>query len=312
MTARGAGDAAVVLPVGTVTLLLSDTEGSARLWEADRDAMTAAVGRLDALITEAVGRHGGVRPVEQGEGDSFVAAFSRASDALACALALQLAITGEPWPGGIELRLRMALHTGEVQLRDEGNYIGAAINRCGRLRAIGHGGQTLLSRATHDLVVDRLPEEVSLSHLGTYRLRDLARPEDVYQLGHPRLPASEFPPLRSLDALPNNLPVRLTSFIGREAEIAGLKELLAENRMVTLTGAGGVGKTRLSLQVAADLLDGYPDGVWWVDLARITDAGLVPNAVAAALAVKEIPRQPLVDTLKNHLRAKRSLILLDN
>jgi len=311
LTARGAGVPSVVLPVGTVTLLLSDTEGSARLWEADRDAMTAAVARLDALITEAVGRHGGVRPVEQGEGDSFVAAFSRASDALTCALALQLAIAGEPWPGGIELRLRMALHTGEVQLRDEGNYIGAAINRCGRLRGIGHGGQTLLSRATHDLVVDRLPEEVSLSHLGTYRLRDLARPEDVYQLGHPRLPA-EFPPLRSLDALPNNLPVRLTSFIGREAEIAGLKELIAENRLVTLTGAGGVGKTRLALQVAADLLDGHPDGVWWVDLARITDAGLVPNAVAAALGVKENPRQPLVDTLKNDLRAKRTLILLDN
>ena len=222
LTARGGRDTAVVLPVGTVTLLLSDTEGSARLWEADRDAMTAAVARLDALITEAVGRHGGVRPIEQGEGDSFVAAFSRASDALACALALQLAIVAEPWPGGIELRLRMALHTGEVQLRDEGNYIGAAINRCGRLRAIGHGGQTLLSRATHDLVVDRLPEEVSLLALGTSRLRDLARPEDVYQLCHPRLPA-EFPPLRSLDALPNNLPVRLTSFIGREAEIAALR-----------------------------------------------------------------------------------------
>jgi class 3 adenylate cyclase len=162
LTARVAGDAAIVLPVGTVTLLLSDTEGSTRLWEADRDAMTAAVARLDALITDLVGRHGGVRPVEQGEGDSFVAAFSRASDALACALALQLAVASEPWPGSLELRLRMALHTGEVQLRDEGNYIGAAINRCGRLRAIGHGGQTLLSRATHDLVVDRLPEEVSL------------------------------------------------------------------------------------------------------------------------------------------------------
>lgn len=305
------GQAAVVLPVGTVTLLLSDVEGSVRLWEADHAAMTAAVDRLDALITEAVGRHAGVRPVEQGEGDSFVAAFSRASDALACALALQLAVAEEAWPGGIELRLRMGLHTGEVQLRDEGNYIGAAINRCARLRNLGHGGQTLLSRATHDLVVDRLPEEVTLTHLGTSRLRDLARPEDVYQLGHPRLPA-EFPPLRSLDALPNNLPVRLTSFIGREAEIAGVKELLAENRLVTLTGAGGVGKTRLALQAAADLLEAYPDGVWWVDLARITDAGLVPNAVAAALSVKEIPRQPLVDTLKNELRAKRTLILLDN
>ncbi len=311
LTPRSAG-ASVVLPVGTVTLLLSDVEGSVRLWEADREAMSAAVARLDALIEDAVGRHGGVRPVEQGEGDSFVAAFSRASDALACALALQLAVASEPWPGGLELRLRLALHTGEVQLRDEGNYIGAAINRCARLRAIGHGGQTLLSRATHDLVVDRLPEEVTLSHLGTSRLRDLARPEDVYQLCHPRLPASDFPPLRSLDNLPNNLPVQLTSFIGREAQIAGLKELLAENRLVTLTGAGGCGKTRLALQVAADLLDGYPDGVSWVDLARITDAGLVPNALAAALAVKEVPRQPLLDTLKNYLRAKTTLILLDN
>ncbi|TMB64988.1 MAG: tetratricopeptide repeat protein, partial [Chloroflexi bacterium] len=273
--------------------------------------MSAAMCRLDSLLSDAVGRHSGVHPFAQADADGFVAAFSRSSDALACALAVQLAMAEESWPGGLELRLRAALQTGEVQLRDQGNYIGAAINRGKRLRAIGHGGQTLLTRASHDLVADRLPEGVSLLYLGTYRLRDLARAEDVYQLNHPRLPV-EFPPLRSLDAFPNNLPARLTSFIGREAEMAGLRETLAENRLVTLTGAGGVGKTRLGLQVAADTLEGHPDGVWWVDLAQITEARLVQNALAAALGVQEVPGQLLVETLKNSLRAKRMLILLDN
>jgi predicted ATPase/class 3 adenylate cyclase/DNA-binding CsgD family transcriptional regulator len=308
---RATKSESAILPIGTVTVLILDVEACAGQRDAYSSALASAMGLFDSLVAQTAGRYSGVRPVAHGEGNSFIAAFSRASDALACALALQLAALEQSWPGGIDLRPRVALHTGEVQHRDEGDHIGAAINRSRRLRAIGHKGQTLLSRATHDLVADRLPADVTVSYLGTYRLRDLARPEDVYQVNHPSLPA-EFPPLRSLDALPNNLPARLSSFIGRESEMASLKEILAENRLVTLTGAGGVGKTRLGLQLAADTLDGHPDGVWWVDLARITDGGLVPSAVAAALNVKEVPGQRLVDTLQNNLRSKRLLILLDN
>jgi class 3 adenylate cyclase len=286
----------VVLPIGIVTLLLADFEESARRWDTDTAGMISAVNRLRALVAEVVGRHSGVQPPGGAEPDEcFVAVFSRASDALACALALQLAVDEESRLGGADLRLRAAVHTGEVQLRDEGNYIGSAINRARRLRAIGHAGQTLLSQATYHLVVDRLPDEAAVSYLGRYRLRDLSRPEDVYQLTHPHLPP-EVPPLRSLDALPNNLPARLSSFIGRESDMARLKVILADDRLVTLMGAGGVGKTRLGLQLAADTIEQYPDGVWWVDLARITDAGLVTNAVAATLAFKEIPFQPLLET----------------
>ena len=207
--ALGRGD--FVLPVGTVTLLLLDVEGSTRALERAPEAATEAMIRLRSAIADDVGSHGGVLPVEQGEGDSAVAAFSRASDAVACALAIQR----DPEVG---LPVRIGLHTGEVQLRDEGNYIGLTINRCARIRDLGHGGQVLLSRTTHDLVVDRLPSDASVRDMGTHRLRDLARPELIFQLCHPELDA-EFPPLRSLDATPNNLPVQLTSFIGRDDEL---------------------------------------------------------------------------------------------
>ena len=230
-----ATDTPFALPAGTVTFLLSDIEGSTRLWASDPDAMAEAVPVHYALLSSAIGRHGGVRPIEQGEGDSVVAAFARASDAIAAALDAQLALAGHPWPGGLDLRVRIALHTGEAQLRDEGNYFGVALSRCARLRAIAHGGQTLLSRAVHDLVVERLPDGVALVDLGTHRLRDLGRPEHVFALNHPDLPASA-EPLRSLDALPNNLPDRLSSFIGRGRELAEVAGVLSSSRLPRVQG----------------------------------------------------------------------------
>jgi class 3 adenylate cyclase len=253
------------LPVGTVTLLLADVEGSTQLWESAPGAMTEAVSRHDGAVAEILARHGGVRPVEQGEGDSFVAAFARPSDAVAAALELQRADL-QP------VRLRIGIHTGEVQLRDEGNYVGQTVNRAARLRDVGHGGQVLLSHVTAELVADRLPDGARLEDLGAHRLRDLARPERVAQLCHPDL-TEGFAPLRSLDAHPHNLPTARTSFVGRQKEMAEVVRLLADTSLFTLTGAGGSGKTRLALQVAAASLDEHPDGVWWVDLAPLVDPG---------------------------------------
>ncbi len=227
------------LPTGTVTLLLADIEGSTRLWETQPQEMAAAVARLDRALSDLVATHYGVRPIDQGEGDSFVIAFNRASDAVACAVDLQLAPL-------LPIRLRIALHTGDVQLRDEGNYIGPAINRTGRLRDLAHGGQTVLSGATEAMVIDSLPAKAWLADLGTCQLRDLPRPERVLQLCHPDL-SNEFPPLRTPNTVAaHNLPVRLTSFIGRGEQLAEVRQTLETNRLVTFTGAGGVGKTRLA------------------------------------------------------------------
>ncbi len=235
-----------LLPTGTVTLLLADVEGSTRLWETQPAEMTAAIARLNHTVSETIAAHDGVRPVEQGEGDSFVAAFARASDAVAAALELQRAPLAP-------IRLRIGVHTGEIQLRDEGNYIGPTINRTARLRDLGHGGQTLLSGATEDLVADRLPAGVWLADLGTHSLRDLPRPERVAQLCHPDL-VNVFPPLRvSKAVVSQRFPVQLTSFVGRDEQLTQVRELLADNRLVTLTGAGGVGKTRLAVEVAGQL-----------------------------------------------------------
>src|SRR5277367_1978206 len=212
-----------LLPTGTVTLLLADVEGSTRLWETEPDEMTAAVARFNQVVGDVIATHDGVRPVEQGEGDSFVAAFARASDAVAAALELQRAPLAP-------IRLRIGVHTGEIQLRDEGNYAGPTINRTARLRDLAHGGQTVLSGVTEALVVDRLPADGWLTDLGTHALRDLQRPERVVQLCHPDL-VNEFPPLRTTTTIAaEHLPVQLTSFVGRDAELTQLGELLAENR----------------------------------------------------------------------------------
>ncbi|MBV8989606.1 MAG: adenylate/guanylate cyclase domain-containing protein, partial [Solirubrobacterales bacterium] len=266
------------VPAGTVTFLLTDIEGSTRLWARFPEAMASAVSDCYAILVRAIAEHDGVRPVEQGEGDSVVGAFSRASDALAAALQAQLELRAVAWPDGLELRVRIALHTADAQLRDEGNYFGLALSRCARLRSIANGGQTVLSRTTRDLIVDRLPDEVQLIDCGVHRLPDLGRPENVFALAHPDL-AGDVGPLLSLDAFPNNLPDQLTTFVGRAEELAQLRGAMGQTRLLTLTGAGGAGKTRLALQLAADLLERFPEGVWWVDLAPISDPQLVAEAL---------------------------------
>jgi predicted ATPase/class 3 adenylate cyclase/DNA-binding CsgD family transcriptional regulator len=293
------------LPSGTVTLLLADVEGSTHLWETQPGEMTAAVARLDRALADVVAVHHGVRPVEQGEGDSFVVAFARASDAVAAALGLQLAPLAP-------IRLRIGVHTGEVQLRDDANYIGPTINRTARLRDLAHGGQTVLSGTTEPLVVDRIPAGAWVTDLGTHPLRDLPRPERVVQLCHPDL-VNEFPPLRvSGTVVSTRLPVQLTSFVGRNAQLTQLRELAAENRVVTLTGAGGVGKTRLALQVAARLGGEFSGGVWCVDLAPITDPELVPVTVARALGLPDQPGRSTMDSLLRFVRDRQMLVVLDN
>jgi predicted ATPase/class 3 adenylate cyclase len=294
-----------LVPTGTVTLLLADVEGSTRLWETASEEMTAAVANLDRTLAELVSAHHGVRPVEQGEGDSFVVAFTGSSDAVACALALQRAPL-------TPIRLRIGLHTGEVQLRDEGNYIGPAINRAARLRELAHGGQTVLSGITTDLVADLLPDGVWLNDLGTHPLRDLPRPERVSQLCHPDL-NNEFPPLREPKTVAvQHLPVQLTSFVGRVDEVKEIAQLVDVNRLVTLTGAGGVGKTRLAVHVAAELAGEFGNGAWYVDLAPITDPGVVPVTVARALGLPDQQGRPTMDTLLGFVRDRHMLVVLDN
>jgi predicted ATPase/class 3 adenylate cyclase len=300
------------LPAGTVTFLFTDIEGSTRLWEQHPEAMRATLARHDALGCEIITAHEGVLVKSRGEGDSLFAVFARATDALTAACHLQQALMVEPWPTPTSLRVRMALHTGEADLR-EGDYYGPAVNRCARLRAAAHGGQVLLSSVTRELVWDRLPAAVSLQDLGEHRLRDLARPERLFQLLHPSLP-NDFPPLRTLGSRPHNLPVLRAALLGRERDVTVVRELLLRDEvgLVTLTGPGGTGKTRLGLQVAAELLDEFGDGVFFVDLAPLRDPELVASSIAQSLGTPEMPARPLQESLKIHLGAKHLLLLLDN
>jgi predicted ATPase/class 3 adenylate cyclase len=299
------------LPTGTVTFLLTDVEGSSRRWDGAPEAMATAIARHYEILGDAVARHGGVRPVEQGEGDSIVAAFSRASDALAAALDAQRHLLAERWPERADLHVRMAIHTGDALLRDEGNYFGPAVIRCARLRAIGHGGQVLISDATAALVADGRPDEADLVDLGVHRLKDLGRPERVWQLVHPALPGL-FAPLLSLDAFRHNLPIQLTPLIGRGKETAEVGALLGDERLVTLVGTGGVGKTRLALAVAADAVERFPGGVWLTELAGLSDPDGVPAAALAAIGAHQASGQRPVDQLAAELGRSPSLLLLDN
>ncbi|OBI32144.1 transcriptional regulator [Mycobacterium sp. E1386] len=293
------------LPTGTVTLLLADVEGSTRLWETQSDTMTTALEQLNQTVNDLVAAHDGVRPVEQGEGDSFVVAFARPSDAVACALRLQLAV---PPP----IRLRIGLHTGEVQLRDAGNYAGPTINRTARLRDLAHGGQTVLSGATEPLVLDRLPADAWLTDLGVHPLRDLPRPERVVQLNHPGL-TNDFPPLRGANDVANaHLPTQLSSFVGRGTQISDIGQILKENRFVTLTGAGGVGKTRLAVQVAEQVADVFPGGAWFVDLAPVTNPLVVPVTLARTLGLADQPGRSTMETVSKFVRDRKMLLVLDN
>ena len=244
-------------------------------------------------------------------GDAFCAAFADPTNALNAAIVAQQNLHSADWEGNGVL-VRMGLHTGVVEAQG-GDYYGQPLNRVARLMAAGHGGQALLSQPTYELVRDHLPTGVQLRDMGEHRLRDLIRPEHVYQVVIHGLPA-DFPPLKTLDYRPNNLPAQPTALIGREKELADIGKLLEREdvRLVTLTGPGGIGKTRLALQAAADLLDDYVDGVWFVNLAPVTDPGLVVSTIAQTLDVKEVGGQPLLDTLKSYLREKHVLLVVDN
>jgi predicted ATPase/class 3 adenylate cyclase/DNA-binding CsgD family transcriptional regulator len=293
------------LPTGTVTLLLADVEGSTRLWDTQPAQMTEAIALLDRTLTILVAERGGVRPVEQGEGDSFVVAFARASDAVACALDLQRAPLAP-------IRLRIGIHTGEVQLRDAGNYIGPTINRTARLRDLGYGGQILLSGAAEAMVADRLPDDAWLTELGSHQLRDIPRPERVVQLCHPGL-RNDFPPLHtSISVAVHHLPAQLTSFVGRGEQIADLRQLLAAHRLVSLVGAGGTGKTRLATEVAMQVGKEFPDGAWFVDLAPITHPAVVPVTVARAVGLPDEPGHSTAETLLRFISDHHMLMVLDN
>jgi predicted ATPase/class 3 adenylate cyclase len=296
------------LPTGTVTFLFTDIEGSTRLLQKLGAAYSDLLDEHDRLLRGAVAAGGGV--AIGSEGDSLFAAFGSASGALDAAVQAQRALAGHSWPEGVSVRVRMGIHTGEALVHD-GSYVGLDVHRAARIAAVGHGGQVLLSEASRSLVEQSLPEGVALRDLGRHRLKDLAQPERIYEIVIDGL-TSQFPPLRSLDATPNNLPTQLTSFVGREREVAEAGRLLAGSRLLTLTGPGGAGKTRLSLQLAAEVVGDYPDGVFFVPLGPIEDANLVPPAMMQALGLREAGNQPAADRLSEHLRDRHLLLVLDN
>ena len=298
------------LPTGTVTFLFTDIEGSTRLWERDASAMKPAVARHDEILRSAIEERDG--HVFKTIGDAFCAAFSNVSDALEAAISAQRALLAEEWEEGTLIRVRMALHTGAVD-EQGGDYFGPALNRVAPLLSAGHGGQTLLSLATQELVRDALPEGARLEDLGERRLEGLFRPEHVFQISTPDLP-SEFPPLRTLEKRRHNLPLQPTLLIGREREVGEVCERLGQEeiRLLTLTGPGGVGKTRLSLQAGADLLEDFEEGVFFVYLAALTDPDLFLTQVAGALGLQESGDISLGDSLKEYLRRRELLLVLDN
>jgi predicted ATPase/class 3 adenylate cyclase len=290
------------------TYLFTDIEGSTRMWEEDPQRMQPALARHDAIARSTVEKHRG-RVVKM-RGDGLHATFADPLDALRATLELQQALADRETTAGLALNVRCGLHAGVDERRDN-DFYGTAVNRAARIMSAAHGGQVLLSQAVAALVADRLPGGVALRDLGSVRLRDLALSERVFQLVHADL-RRDFPALRSLEATPNNLPRPLTSFIGREAELARVKDLLARSRLLTLLGLGGIGKTRLSLQLAADVIDRFPDGVWFVELATLRDPQLVPQAVASALGVKEAAGRPVLEALLRFLSGRQLLLVLDN
>jgi predicted ATPase/class 3 adenylate cyclase len=286
---------------GIITFLFTDVEGSTRLWQADEAAMRSALARHDEVLRKTIAAHEGT--VFSGTGDGVGAAFGSAAAAVRAALAAQRALQAEPWPTATPLRVRMGVHSGEAEWRD-GDYFGTVVNRAARLTAVGHGGQVLCSAATAELVGDA---GLDLVDLGEHRLRDLDRPMRVFQVGE-----GSFAALASLDDVPGNLPEQATSFVGRQAEVAELTALVGAHRLVTLTGAGGVGKTRLAVQVAAELAGRFPDGVWLVELAPVGDPAAVADAVAAGLGVTLRVGSSVADSVAAALAGRDLLVVVDN
>jgi len=298
------------LPTGIVTFLFTDIEGSTQLWERSPETAGRALARHDALIEALVTEHHGAVVRPRGEGDSRFAVFANAVDACTAAAAILTAFLDEPWETPDPLRIRMGLHTGIADLR-MGDYYGTVVNRCARLRGIAHGGQSIVSLATARLVRDHLPDELELVDLGEHRLKDLSSPEHVFQIAAPRLPA-EFPPLRSLSTIPNNLPVQLTEFVGREKETAEIQALLKDRRFITLIAPGGTGKTRLAIEVAARLSGAYRHGVFFIPLAPIQSADdilqTLSEAIQFSLSTETDPKTQML----NYLRTRQMLLVLDN
>ncbi|MGK2852412.1 MAG: adenylate/guanylate cyclase domain-containing protein, partial [Candidatus Limnocylindrales bacterium] len=316
-TSAGSGDSAGLAesgrpagpPTGVVTCLFTDIEGSTRLLlDLGTGPYRDVLERHQALLRSAFSAHGGA---EQGtEGDSFFVIFRRAADAVAGAADAQRAIAAEPWPDGLTIRVRMGLHTGELEATGDG-VIGYAINRAARIAAAAHGGQVIVSDATRSLVSDDLPAGIGLRDLGEHRLKDLRAPERLAQLVIDGLPV-DFPPPRSIDARPNNLPTQLTTFVGRERELEEAVGLLGRTRLLTFTGPGGTGKTRLSLQVAAAAAESFPDGIWFVALEAIRDPDLVAATIARTLGVADSPTRSALDGLVEAIGERRMLLVLDN
>ncbi len=296
------------LPSGTVTFLFTDLEGSTRLWQDDPDAMQPALARHDEIIRRSIDERGGY--VVKMTGDGAHAAFATADAAVNAAVEAQLALQREPWPETVPLRVRMGLHTGSAEVRD-GDYFGTEVNRAARLMAVAHGGQVLCSQSTADLARGALDASCSLVDLGEQQLRDLQTPERVFQVVHSDLPVG-FPVLRTLDAFPGNLPLQVTEFVGRDDELVALSKLLGRCRVVTLTGTGGVGKTRLAVQAAAEAVPHYPDGTWFIDLAAVDDDTFVAATIATTMGLPEHRQGTRDEALVGALARRRALVVLDN
>lgn len=293
---------------GVIVLFMSDVEGSTVLWEQDPAAMASAMATHDAIFHRLIPEFDGTILKDRGEGDSHFAIFAKPNDAIEAAIAIQRALGSAQWATKTPISTRVALHAGDPTLRDS-DFYGPAVNRCARIRAIGHGGQILISHALEQLARDGLSAMITLEDLGEHKLRDLSRPERTFQVRHPSL-RHRFPPLRSLDLRPNNLPVQLTSFVGRDSELSAVRGLLC-HRMLTLVGAGGSGKTRLALAAAADAIDQFRDGTWFVDLSPLPAGSEIESRIADILCSPSASESPR-ERLQSETAAKQILIVLDN
>lgn len=293
---------------GTWTFVFTDIQGSSKLWEANPEGMRTALAEHDAILRECLTKGG---EVFKTMGDAFCAAFLSASEAVQAGIEIQKRIGTHDWKGLGPIRVRVGIHSGEAEHRDA-DYFGPALNRAARLISIGHGGQVLISQGTYELVKDSVKKgQAEFRFLGEQRLRDLERAVGVYQVLAPGLEA-DFPPPKSLTEMPNNLPLQVTSFIGREGEVKKVQELVGKSRMVTLTGSGGTGKTRLSLQASAELLPEFEHGAWFVELAPLSESELVAQSIAGAMKLREEPGRSVVETLLAHLKDRHLLLILDN
>jgi predicted ATPase/class 3 adenylate cyclase len=296
------------LPTGTVTFLFTDIEGSTLLLREQKERYAALLSEHRSIVRRGLAKEGG--EVIDAKGDSFFAVFASPVAAVRAAIDMQRELASHAWPGGADVRVRMGLHTGEGTRIGEG-YVGLDVHRAARIGDAGHGGQVLLSGTTKELVQHAIPDGMELVDLGEHRLKDMPNPERLYQASIGALPA-KFPPLRTLDARPNNLPAQMSSFVGRDQAIREVQAALDGTRLLTLTGPGGTGKTRLALEVGYRRLPAFVDGVWFLDLSAVTDPSVVPTEIAIAIGATGDPGQPVFQCLEEHLRDRKLLLILDN